>query len=134
MDAKNRPNSPYYCVICGRNTNNKKYFVDEWGNYFLSCSNCKKVWCVECMGQLTKLGPRKTYKLAKKGRMECIYCNQFMPIIKLPQNLPFVQESNQFAENLSQVSKTNLEKKFCPLCGHEINANAKYCEYCGGEQ
>ncbi len=134
MDAKNRPQSPYYCVICGRNTNNKRYFVDEWGNYFFSCSLCKKIWCAECMGQLTKLGPRKTYKLGKKGKMQCIHCNQFIPLIKLPQNLPFTQDNSHMVSTNMNASMERVENKYCPLCGYSINNKAQFCEFCGGKQ
>ena len=115
MDAKNRPRSPYNCVICGRNTNNKRYFVEEWGNYFFACSHCKKVWCVDCMGQMTGLGQRKVFRAAKRGKMKCVNCQQFLPMIKLPQNLPFVQENTSSMKNQSEISEEYVEKKFCPL-------------------
>jgi hypothetical protein len=117
-------------VICGRNTNEKKYFVDEWGNQFFSCKNCRQVWCTNCLGQLTGIGSKKTFKLGKRGRVNCTVCNQFLPMIKLPINLPFVQENIQ--KGKKQVESGEL--KFCTLCRHEINKDAKYCENCGGEQ
>ncbi|MBN1801625.1 MAG: hypothetical protein JW891_08985 [Candidatus Lokiarchaeota archaeon] len=121
-----RTPSNYNCVLCGRNTNDKKYFVDEWGNYFFACRNCKKVWCASCLGQLTGIGPRKAFKLGKKGKMVCVECNSFVPMIKLPINLPFTQD------NIEQHHPE--EFKFCNLCGHKISLNARYCESCGGEQ
>ncbi|MFX1236650.1 MAG: hypothetical protein ACFFAS_16585 [Promethearchaeota archaeon] len=131
FQIKNRPPSNYHCVICGRNTNDKKYFVDEWGNYFFACSNCKKVWCTSCMGQLTKLGAKKTFKLGKKGKMSCIACDSFIPVMKNPFNLPFVQEIPQSSTSGVIV---NEPIKYCALCGHEISHKAKFCENCGGEQ
>ena len=129
-ERKKRPPSNYYCVVCGRNTNDKQYWGDEWQNYFFSCKNCRKVWCANCMGQMTGIGQKKTFKLAKRGNINCPDCNQFVPIIKLPINLPFVQEKVQ--QSNTQVESD--EKKFCILCGHDINKNAKFCENCGGEQ
>ncbi len=129
-ERKKRPPSDYFCVVCGRNTNDKQYWGDDWQNYFISCSTCRKVWCVNCMGQITGMGPRKTFKLAKRGKINCRDCNQFVPVIKLPYNLPFVQENIQ--KSKSHVESKEL--KFCTLCGHEINKDAKFCENCGGEQ
>jgi len=130
QERKKRPPSDYYCVVCGRNTNDKKIFVDEWGNQFFSCKSCRQVWCANCMGQITGIGASKTYKLGKKGKINCPNCNQFVPMIKLPFNLPFVQAKIQ----QSSIQADSPETKFCVLCGHEINKNAKYCENCGGEQ
>ncbi len=126
IQRKKRLPSNYHCVLCGRNTNDKKYFVDEWGNYFFSCKNCKKVWCASCMGQLAGVGARKAFKLGKKGKMTCVNCNSFALMIKLPNNLPFIQ--NEFERHQSD------EVKFCSLCGYKISVNAKFCESCGGEQ
>ena len=84
------------------------------------------------MGQITGLGARKTFKLAKKGKMTCNLCNHFLPVVKLPQNLPFIQDNPH--SNTSQTSGNLKENRFCSLCGHEINKTAKYCEICGGEQ
>lgn len=129
-ERKKRPPSDYFCVICGRNTNDKKIFVDEWGNQFFSCKNCRQVWCANCMGQMTGMGAKKTFKLGKKGKITCPECNQFVPMIKLPFNLPFVQE--KFPQ--SKVQTESNETKYCVLCGHGISRNAKFCENCGGEQ
>ncbi len=129
-ERKKRPPSDYFCVICGRNTNDKKYLGDEWQNYFFSCNNCKKVTCANCMGQTTGMGPRKTFKLAKRGKINCPDCNQFVPMIKLPFNLPFGQKDTQ--KDIDQVE--TKQSRFCGLCGHEINTGAKFCENCGGEQ
>jgi len=129
-ERKKRPPSEYFCIICGRNTNNKLYWGDEWQNYFFSCKNCRKVWCTNCLGQLTGIGPKKSFKLGKRGRVNCPDCNQFLPMIKLPFNLPFVQEN--FQKGKKQVGSEEL--KFCFLCGHEINKDVKFCENCGGEQ
>ena len=82
------------------------------------------------MGQINGLGPKRTFKLAKRGKVNCTECNQFVPMIKLPLKLPFVQETLQ--KSKSQVE--SIKAKFCALCGHEINSNAKFCENCGGEQ
>ena len=129
-EKKKRPPSDYSCCLCGRNTNDKKYWGDEWQNYFFSCNNCKKVWCANCMGQINGLGPKRTFKLAKRGKVNCTECTQFVPIIKLPLKLPFVQESLQKSKNQVESKETH----FCALCGHEVNNIAKFCENCGGEQ
>ena len=84
------------------------------------------------MGQLTGLGQKKTFKLAKKGKMSCITCDQFLPVIKLPQNLPFIQDKTQLPK--TPQSDKNVETKFCQLCGHGIKTLARFCENCGGEQ
>ncbi len=127
---KKRPPSDYNCILCGRNTNDKKIFGDEWQNYFFSCKNCQHVWCAQCFGQLTGLGPRKAFKLGKRGKINCPDCNQFIPMIKLPFNLPFSQKDSQ--KDKGQVETT--QSHFCALCGHKINSDAKFCENCGGEQ
>ncbi|MFX1275297.1 MAG: hypothetical protein ACFFBP_08960 [Promethearchaeota archaeon] len=125
-----RPLSDHYCVLCNRNTNDKTYWGEAWQNYFFSCKNCKSVWCADCMGQVSGFGPRKTFKQGKKGKINCPQCGQFVPVIKLPFKLPFVQEKVEKEKNHVEPIKT----KFCGLCGYKINATAKFCENCGGEQ
>ncbi|MFX1236649.1 MAG: hypothetical protein ACFFAS_16580 [Promethearchaeota archaeon] len=127
---KKRLPSDYFCVICGRNTNNKSWKGDPWSNYFFSCIICKKVWCATCMGALTGLGPKKTFKLGKKGNVRCNKCEAIIPPIKLPVNLPFKQKKDLESQSDEIIEEM---KKFCPLCEHKISVKARFCENCGGE-
>lgn len=126
---KKKPPSKNYCVLCGRHTNDKKYFGDSWTNYFFSCNTCKKVWCTDCLGQVTGKGSRKTYKFGRKGQISCPDCGNFMPMIQLPVNLPFIQDKTQERESGADIESGS--KKTCSMCGQKISQDAKFCDYCG---
>jgi len=63
MARKNKTPSNNFCITCGRATNDKKLAIDSWTNQFFVCDNYQKIWCGKCMGQETKKGPAKTFKL-----------------------------------------------------------------------
>ena len=126
MGRKKRIPSDNFCVVCGRNTNDKKFPSEDWTNKFFVCHNCKKVWCASCMGQVTGLGPSKAHRLGKKGKVSCPDCNQFAAMIKLPQNLPFKQTDSGGTQGAAS--------KFCRFCGESIPTNAKFCQHCGTPQ
>jgi len=121
-----------YCVICGRYTNDKKFPSENWTNQFFVCNKCKKVWCGTCMGQVNGYGPSKTFKLGKKGRINCPDCGQFAAMVKLPANLPFTQTKTQ--ESSSFSSEGAIDKNYCKFCGENTPENATYCHVCGAKQ
>lgn len=129
---KERIPSENFCVICGRNTNDKKFPKDNWTNQFFMCHNCKKVWCGSCMGQVTGLGPSKAFKLGKKGKVNCPNCENFVYMVKLPGTLPFNQNRTQ--ESTPINSEVSLSKNFCKFCGEGLPDNSSYCNICGAKQ
>ena len=125
-----------YCVLCGRYTNDKKYAGDQWANFFYSCNTCQKVWCSDCMGQVSGLGPRKTFKAGKTGKIACPDCGSFVPMLKNPQNLPFIQVKHESEDQLPGTSikaDLSLENKICEMCGQRLRDSANYCDYCGSK-
>ncbi|MFX1571806.1 MAG: hypothetical protein ACFFB0_03580 [Promethearchaeota archaeon] len=129
---KERIPSDYFCVICGRYTNDKRYSGDNWINQFFVCHTCKKVWCGSCMGQVTGQGPRKTYNLGKKGKVSCPDCGNFAAMIRLPENLPFKQIKPQEIASINAEQITG--KNYCKFCGEVIPESASYCNACGAKQ
>lgn len=91
MSEKEKQQSNNFCVDCGRYTTDKKITLDSGGNYFFFCSNCKKVWCLNCMTLYTQKSPRRTYISGHKGRVKCPECSRQVQISKLPKDLPFKQ-------------------------------------------
>ena len=124
--------SSNFCVICGRYTNDKKFPIDNWSNQFFVCHNCKKVWCGVCMGQVTTQGPSKTFKLGKKGKVDCPDCGNFTGMIKLPERLPFTQAKTPDMAPIS--SEVLTRKNFCKFCGEGIPENSTFCNECGAKQ
>ena len=125
MGRKKRIPSDNYCIICGRNTNDKKFPGEDWTNKFFVCNPCEKVWCANCMGQVSGLGVSKTHKMGKKGRVNCPNCGNMAVMIKLPQNLPF-----------KQVKATSEPKQseFCRFCGEKLKKDKSKCSNCGADQ
>ena len=130
---REREPSNNFCVSCGRYTNDKKYGGDQWANFFFSCNKCQKVWCADCMGQLSGLGARKTFKSAKTGNVSCPECNNFIPMIKNPQNLPFIQQKQVAGDAVVVDFKSTeiVEDKICKMCGQRLRSSANFCDYCG---
>ncbi|MBN1216815.1 MAG: hypothetical protein JXA99_15415 [Candidatus Lokiarchaeota archaeon] len=129
---KKREPSDNYCVLCGRNTNDKRFPTEEWINYFFSCNKCEKVWCATCMGQLSKLGPKKTFKFGKKGGINCPECENQVFLSKLPNNLIFKQKmTEQVSQNTIQ---TSTPLYYCKYCGESLSEEAEFCHICGAKQ
>ena len=126
MARKKQVPSNNFCILCGRITNDKKRFGEEWDNSFFACNKCQKVWCANCFGQLKGVGAKKAYRSGKKGQVTCPDCNQFMPMVRLPENLPFSQIRPQ--------SQDSGETKACVMCGQRIKQGANFCDYCGSKQ
>ena len=118
MGKDKKSHSDNFCVVCGRPTNDKKIWADAWTNQFFICNVCKKVWCGSCMGAITTKGPSKTWKLGKRGIIKCPDCGTFIPMLRLPKNLPFKQERSvvkssvvpQFTNNKT-LAPSSAEKK-----------------------
>ena len=129
---KERIPSDNFCILCGRYTNDKKFPKDDWTNYFFVCNTCKKVWCTSCMGQVTGIGPNKTFKYGKKGNVNCPDCGKTAFMAKLPINLSFIQKKDgKIAESNSQ---TGAALNYCTYCGETISENAQFCHICGTKQ
>lgn len=145
--------SENYCVSCGKSATKFRVFGDAWTSYFFICNNCRKVWCVDCMGSITKKGARKTFRLGKKGSVMCPNCKSSIPMIYRPKQIPFSQvqserpllahsadQQQQQQQNIvinvqqPQVQSSDNNLKYCSMCGKQIKQNAKFCEHCGGEQ
>ncbi|KKL22219.1 hypothetical protein LCGC14_2437640 [marine sediment metagenome] len=127
---KERIPSKNYCIICGRNTNDKKFPTENWGNQFFSCQICKKVWCASCMGQVKGRGPSKIFNQGKKGKVNCPDCGNFAAMVKLPTNLPFSQSQKVISTNSEGYAK----KKICQFCHESIPKNSTFCNICGVKQ
>ncbi len=119
-----------YCIICGRNTNDKKFPSENWTNQFFSCQICKKVWCGSCMGQVKGIGASKTFKEGKKGKVKCPDCENLAVMVKLPPNLPFSQDQKAISKNSKVYSNIN----YCHFCGENIPEKSKFCSTCGAKQ
>ncbi len=133
MARKKTIPSNNFCVLCGRHTNEKKRFGENWDNFFFACNYCQKVWCVNCFGQLIGKGPRKSFKLGKKGQINCLDCNNFIPMIRLPENLPFVQKRGQ-AQKAGEKKQELGGMKTCTMCGQKLKQGSNFCDYCGEKQ
>lgn len=129
---KERTPSRNFCVICGRYSNDKKFPKDNWTNQFFLCRNCKKVWCGACMGQVTTLGASKTFKLGRKGKVNCPDCGNIAVMVKLPERLPFTQIRTPETDSIS--SEVLVRKNFCNFCGKDIPESSTYCNGCGAKQ
>jgi rRNA maturation endonuclease Nob1 len=81
------------------------------------------------MGQVTGRGPRKAFKFGKKGQISCPDCGNFVPVIKLPINLPFVQKRASLDDSITPLESDS--EKTCKMCGQKIKDDAKFCNYCG---
>ncbi|MBY9006730.1 MAG: hypothetical protein KGD63_08230 [Candidatus Lokiarchaeota archaeon] len=123
---KERIPSDNYCILCGRYTNDKKFPKEDWTNYFFSCNNCKIVWCNGCMGQITQLGSKKTFKMGKKGGINCQQCGNQAFISKLPINLIFKQKKRD--QNILDAPN------YCTYCGETISKDAQFCHICSAKQ
>ncbi len=118
MGKDKKSNSDNFCVVCGRPTDDRKIWADAWTNQFFSCIVCKKVWCVTCMGAITKKGPRKTWKLGIKKAITCPDCSTSIPMLRLPKNLPFKQKRSvvkssvipQFESDTTMAPNSDEEK------------------------
>ena len=88
------------------------------------------------MGQVSKKGPNKTFKLGKRGQINCPDCSQLAYMIKLPGNLPFTQEKLKTATSSSPTQSTqkSSETRYCRMCGQKLGGGTKFCDYCGSEQ
>ncbi len=134
--------SKNFCVVCGRISNDKKYFGDNWTNEFFACNKCKMGWCSKCMAQVSGRSPNKNFRLGRKGKVNCPDCGKAVPMIRLPENLPFEQsKSSSSSQGVSsgqaqptQGSKEPEEHKFCDFCGEKMVKVAKFCQTCGAAQ
>lgn len=147
--------SKNYCEFCGRPTDQKKKKLASILDYFFPCNNCKKVWCVDCMGGIIGKGSQTAYKRGKKGKVQCPECKKNIPMIRLPTGLPFSQEKPGLSASMHQKTQQEMgqsqaqnitinvpaqgnipqeETKFCSHCGKNIKKDAVFCEFCGGEQ
>lgn len=137
-----------YCVSCGRSTLEKKsrYSTDSI-NQFFTCNACQKVWCCECMSSLRGEARKATYLKGKKRKVTCPECNQILPVLALPQNVPFPQVSSlapkrKMEEIPSQVAsqvivqETQIEGDFkqsgvlCLYCKTVTALGNKRCQNC----
>ncbi len=134
MTRKKKEQSPSnnFCILCGRHTNDRKFPSESWTNQFFVCIECKKVWCGACMGQVSGLGPGKTFRSGKKGKINCPDCSKLVAMAKLPGNLTFIQRKSQ--DLSSDNSQVHLSKNFCSFCGEKILSNASFCHVCGTKQ
>lgn len=107
------------------------------------------------MGGIIGKGTNKAYRKGKSGKVKCPECKQNVPMLKLPEHLPFAQAKLQKegsmqqqtqqqmgqsqAQNItinipSQGKTPNAEMKYCSHCGKQIKKSATFCEICGGQQ
>lgn len=145
-----------YCITCYRATTKRKLGTASWTNQFFSCNKCQNVWCADCMAQLQKQLPSKTWRKGKRGKVKCPICNAPLLMKKLPKDLPFdqvpqdqnimlrqgqqMQQAQGQAQNItinmpgmSAAPATN-NNKFCQQCGQQIPSTAGFCQHCGTKQ
>ncbi len=157
--TEKKSKSKNFCVVCGKSTSKFRAFGSAWVSYFFICTNCRKIWCVDCMGGITGKGSKKTYRLGKKGNIKCPECKSKIPMVYRPKNIPFTQpitqlpissQSQQMQQQQQQQQQVTVniqapnplqshatkqtDMKFCSFCGKKIKKNVKFCEHCGSEQ
>jgi predicted RNA-binding Zn-ribbon protein involved in translation (DUF1610 family) len=91
------------------------------------------------MMQTIGINASKILRLAKKGRVLCPECGEFLLMAKNPQNIPFTQEpaskiDQSEADLYGAKPQFSGKIKICSACGHEIREAAKFCDYCGAKQ
>lgn len=98
-----------FCSSCGRSTSEKKGgYATDAKNQFFVCNTCEKVWCSNCMGALVGKSGKSAVLLGKKGKIKCPQCNQGVPVMQLPESVPFSQSAR--ARSAPVVSTKSKEE------------------------